>query len=323
MKHSPQKKLRKLADAVFRGQQSQYSFKVYPLTAEVTDQPAIFIISRRVTDRFGKGHHAAVCIGETDSIVKELRSHKRAKCAKQHAANVVCILKEQDANARVGMIDDLTSARSFSCIRNAYKSTIDSKPAAKKAPAAKSAAKTGVTTAAKATRTPEPRTPIKSKAKSTAESKVAAKKVAKKQEPAKSVAKPAGKKTTAKPVKKKTVVTKTAAKAGPKKSAVAKAKPKKAAVTKSAVKTKPKKAAVTRASKKTNAKKTPAAKSIAPNPKRAAAKRATAPAAGTRVPRGMDRNGQQHRLSKQAKSVAGRAKGRTAAKSGSRKKTAA
>ena len=118
MKYAP---TRKLSDALFRGKDTEHSFKVYPLKAAITDQPAVFIISRRITDRYGRGHHVAVCIGETESTQAELKKHKRASCVKDHGANVVCLLRERDIETRLDVIADLTAHRSFSCIRNKYK----------------------------------------------------------------------------------------------------------------------------------------------------------------------------------------------------------
>jgi hypothetical protein len=125
MKHAP---TRKLSDAVFRGKEAEHTFKVYPLTAPITDQPAVFIISRRIVDTRGRGHQVAICIGETDSTVRELRKHKRSKCVKDHSMNVVCLLKEKDADSRRAVIDDLMANRSFSCVRNIYKPKIESTP---------------------------------------------------------------------------------------------------------------------------------------------------------------------------------------------------
>ena len=106
MKYS-HKRARKIAKAVFRGKKGEYKFDVFPLTADITDTPAIFIISRRVTDKFRKGHHSTICLGETASIQTELKKHKRAKCVKQNAANVVCILKDADKANRGLIVDDL------------------------------------------------------------------------------------------------------------------------------------------------------------------------------------------------------------------------
>jgi len=122
MKHAP---TRKLADAVFRGKDNVYRFKVYPLTATITDQPAVFIISRRITDRSGRGHQAAVCIGETESTFDEIKKHKKSKCVKERSSNVVCLLKEKERKSRLTVIEDLIAARSFGCVKNVYKTKIE------------------------------------------------------------------------------------------------------------------------------------------------------------------------------------------------------
>ena len=125
MYHMKQSPTRKLSDALFRGESAIHTFKVYPLTAAITDQPAVFIISRRITDRRGKGHHAAVCIGETESTLSEFRKHKKSKCIKDNASNVVCILRERDPKVREEVLGDLVAGRSFVCVRNVYRPKID------------------------------------------------------------------------------------------------------------------------------------------------------------------------------------------------------
>lgn len=128
MKHPRRKRSAKISEAVFRGKKSFYSFEVYPLTAQIADTPAVFIFSRRQTDKFGSGHHATICIGETDSILAEIKRHKRARCVKRTAANVVCVLKEVSESARDGVIEDLTAVRSFSCVRSADEPNIMPRP---------------------------------------------------------------------------------------------------------------------------------------------------------------------------------------------------
>ena len=125
MKHLPP---RKLADAIFRGQAESHTFKVYPLNAPITDQPAVFIISRRITDRRGKGHQAAICIGETESALSELKKHKKSRCTKDNSANVICLLRERDPETRVSVIDDLVAGPSFACVKNVYEPKIEAAP---------------------------------------------------------------------------------------------------------------------------------------------------------------------------------------------------
>ena len=125
--------LRKLSSAVFRGIKTEYSFDVYPISTAIRDIPAVFIFSRRLIDKSGKGHHVVSCLGETQSMQTEVKKHKRAKCVKSNEANVVCLLKETARSARIEVIDDIASTRSFSCIRGMFKTTIKSKSNAKAA----------------------------------------------------------------------------------------------------------------------------------------------------------------------------------------------
>ncbi|HVF31268.1 MAG TPA: hypothetical protein VNA22_09875, partial [Pyrinomonadaceae bacterium] len=140
MKHNSP--TRKLADALFRGRDGEHSFKVYPISANITDQPAVFIISRRILDKSGRGHHLTICVGETASTVHELKKHKRSQCVKDHRTNVVCLLKEKDDDVRAGIVADLIANRKFSCVKNVYRSPVSSIPRTRSAKISKPAGRT-------------------------------------------------------------------------------------------------------------------------------------------------------------------------------------
>ena len=112
----PRRKIiRAISSAVFRGVESQYDFKVYAINEIPKQEQAIYIISRRVTDRRKRGHHKLVCIGQTDSIRESLKKHKKGNCIKQNAANVICILPEADEQKRQKIEADLKAAHSIAC----------------------------------------------------------------------------------------------------------------------------------------------------------------------------------------------------------------
>jgi len=114
MKRKKEKSLR-ITEAVFRGTKTTYNFEVFPLEIEFPETSSIFIISRRKIDRNGKGHHKFSCIGQTDSLTKELKKHKKSKCIKQNKANVVCVLFEADEKARLRIEADLKATYSIPC----------------------------------------------------------------------------------------------------------------------------------------------------------------------------------------------------------------
>lgn len=108
------RKIKPIGSAVFRGRKDRYDFKVFPLDNEFEDVSAIYVISRRKIDRQKKGHHALVCIGQTDSVASEIKKHKN-KCIKKHNANVISILPEADEKKRLRIEEDLRAAHAIAC----------------------------------------------------------------------------------------------------------------------------------------------------------------------------------------------------------------
>jgi len=112
---SKNRKARPISSAVFRGKKERYDFKVFALNEKFEPIPAVYIISKRKTDRHKRGHHALICIGETASISDELKRHRKGKCVKKHQANVVSILPEGDEKIRLKIETDLKAAHTVAC----------------------------------------------------------------------------------------------------------------------------------------------------------------------------------------------------------------
>ena len=110
------KRTKPISSAVFRGKKDRYDFQVFPIDAEFEDVSAIYIISKRKIDKRKKAHHALVCIGQTDSILGEMKKHKKGKCVKQHRANAVSILPETNEKTRLKIETDLKAAHAIPCI---------------------------------------------------------------------------------------------------------------------------------------------------------------------------------------------------------------
>lgn len=109
------KKAKAISSAVFRGRKARYDFQVFPLDSEFDAAiSAIYVISKRKTDRNKRAHHALVCIGQTDSLSGEIKRHAK-KCIKKHAANVISILPETNEKRRLKIEEDLKAAHSIAC----------------------------------------------------------------------------------------------------------------------------------------------------------------------------------------------------------------
>jgi len=111
------KKAKPISSAVLRGKKGRYDFEVFPLDANFEAVSAIYVITKRITDKRKRGHHKLVCIGQTESIVDGIKMHKKDKCIKQNEANVICLLKEESEKNRLKIADDLREAHSISCNR--------------------------------------------------------------------------------------------------------------------------------------------------------------------------------------------------------------
>lgn len=109
------KKSQKVSEAVFRGKKNLYNFEVFPLGAEFEDAAAIYVISKRITDKSGKGHHKFVCIGQTESVLLDIKKHTKGKCIKQNKANVICILADANEKNRQRIEADLRESHFIVC----------------------------------------------------------------------------------------------------------------------------------------------------------------------------------------------------------------
>lgn len=115
-KSKPQKRFVKpIGSAVFRGKEDKYDFKVFPLDEKFENVQAVYIISKRKTDKQKRGHHALICIGATDALADEIRKHRKGKSLRQKQANAISILAETDAKKRLKIENDLKAAHSISC----------------------------------------------------------------------------------------------------------------------------------------------------------------------------------------------------------------
>jgi hypothetical protein len=109
------KKIKPIGSAVVRGKTGRYDFEVFPLDADLKDGSAIYVISKRITDQRGRGHHKFVCIGQTESLLGEIRKHKKDKCIKHYKANVICLLREESETNRLRIETDLREAHTIAC----------------------------------------------------------------------------------------------------------------------------------------------------------------------------------------------------------------
>lgn len=109
------KKVKPIGAAIFRGIKERYDFQVFPADGEFEDAAAIYIISRRVVDKNKRAHHKMVCIGQADSVLGDLKKHRKGKCFKQYQVNAISVLREENEVKRLKIAADLMSAHAIPC----------------------------------------------------------------------------------------------------------------------------------------------------------------------------------------------------------------
>ncbi len=93
-----------------------YEFDVFDLKEKFEDFPAVFVISKRKLDKNGKGHHKIICVGQTETLGKEIAKHKKLTCVKKHKANVISILKDDSERNRLLIEENLKTGYGVLCL---------------------------------------------------------------------------------------------------------------------------------------------------------------------------------------------------------------
>lgn len=106
------KKAKPISSAVFRGVKQRYDFQVFALTENFEPIQAVYVISKRKTDKKKRAHHALICIGATDSIADEIKKNRK-NYLRKYAANVISILPEENEQKRLKIETDLKAAHPF------------------------------------------------------------------------------------------------------------------------------------------------------------------------------------------------------------------
>ncbi|MDQ3635874.1 MAG: hypothetical protein M3405_15420 [Acidobacteriota bacterium] len=117
-KRGRRKLIKPVGSAVFRGKRMSYEFDVYNLKEKFEDFPAVFVISKRKLDKNGKGHHKIICIGQTETLGKEIVKHNRLSCIKKNKATVISILKDDSERNRLLIEENLKTSYGILCLHD-------------------------------------------------------------------------------------------------------------------------------------------------------------------------------------------------------------
>lgn len=105
----------KIADATFNGREGQCKFEVHPLGTSFNAVGAVYIFTKRTVDGLGKGAHAFIYIGQTDSLRNRMPNHEKFPSINRNGANCVCVHPDGNETSRLKKETDLRAANSTPC----------------------------------------------------------------------------------------------------------------------------------------------------------------------------------------------------------------
>ena len=105
----------KIADVTFSGKDRKYAFEAYALDTTFNAVGAVYIFTRRLVDRAGKGTHTLLYIGQTDSLADRIPNHEKWPCVNSNGANCICVHCDGNEQSRLKKEADLLAANSTPC----------------------------------------------------------------------------------------------------------------------------------------------------------------------------------------------------------------
>lgn len=105
----------KITGATFKGKRGSYSFEVYSLDTSFKAVGAVYIFTKRTIGVGGKGTHAFIYIGETDSLKDRIPNHEKWSCIERNGANCICVHRDDDEDSRLTKETDLRDGNATPC----------------------------------------------------------------------------------------------------------------------------------------------------------------------------------------------------------------
>jgi hypothetical protein len=109
-------KTTKIDEVEFAGRSGRrYGFRVYVWDTRFKAVPGIYVVASRTLEPGQAAQYAALYVGEAADLSAALEDHPRDECFQMYYANVVGVLKEDDAEKRASILADLLGGLTLPC----------------------------------------------------------------------------------------------------------------------------------------------------------------------------------------------------------------
>lgn len=106
----------KIDQIAFAGRSGeQYEFRIYVWDTKFKTVPGVYLIASRTVEPGHKAQYQPLFVGAGIDLSSVLKGHPRHECFEMYYANVVGVLKEENAARRTSILDDLLAGLTPPC----------------------------------------------------------------------------------------------------------------------------------------------------------------------------------------------------------------
>lgn len=97
------------------GSGTRYGCRIYVWDTKFKAVPGVYVVASRTMDPGQPAKYEALFVGEAADLSAALRSHPHDECFQMYYANVIGVLKEEDARTRAAILADLLKGLAPPC----------------------------------------------------------------------------------------------------------------------------------------------------------------------------------------------------------------
>lgn len=97
------------------GSGRRYDCRIYVWDTKFKAVPGVYIVAARTMDPGQPARYEPLFVGEAPDLSAALKGHPRDECFQMYYANVIGVLKEDDATARAAILADLLAGLAPPC----------------------------------------------------------------------------------------------------------------------------------------------------------------------------------------------------------------
>jgi hypothetical protein len=109
-------KTTKIDQVAFVGSSGRsYDCRIYVWDTKFKAVPGVYIVASRTKDPGQPARYEALFVGEAADLSAALKDHPQHECFQMYYANVIAVLKEENARTRAAILADLEAGLSPPC----------------------------------------------------------------------------------------------------------------------------------------------------------------------------------------------------------------